>query len=111
MTIGHLWYLPVLILPTLLTWVWAASGDGSPAPRTGQASQPADIPAGVQVLTDIPYAKLADRTLLLDLYVPERTVPAGSRLPLLVWIFGGGWQGRQQDAFVRLQARPREAIS
>lgn len=92
MTIGQLWYLPGLILPTLLTWVWAAGGNDSPAPRTSQASSPAGIPAGVQVLTDIPYAKVADRTLLLDLYVPEGTAPAGSRLPLLVWVFGGGWR-------------------
>lgn len=92
MTIGHLWCLPGLILPVLLTRAWAADGSGSVTPRKGQVSQLADIPAGVQALTDIPYAKVADRTLLLDLYVPERTVPAGSRLPLLVWIFGGGWR-------------------
>ncbi|WP_406695738.1 alpha/beta hydrolase [Singulisphaera sp. Ch08] len=50
---------------------------------------------GVKVERDLTYATLKnDRTLKLDLYVPEN---APERLPLIVWIHGGGW--RQGNKF------------
>jgi acetyl esterase/lipase len=44
---------------------------------------------GVEIERDLTYAKLKnDRSLKLDLYVPK---DAPEKLPLIVWIHGGGW--------------------
>lgn len=55
----------------------------------------ADVPAGVRVHKDIEYARVGDRPLLLDLYVPaQQTGP----LPGLIFIHGGGWKsGHKED--------------
>src|SRR5262249_12029455 len=46
---------------------------------------------GVRIERDATYAKVGkDRELKLDLYVPEK---AEGKLPLVVWIHGGGWRG------------------
>ena len=47
------------------------------------------VPEGVKALRDLEYAKVGERPLLLDLYVPEK---ADGPLPLVVWVHGGGWQ-------------------
>jgi acetyl esterase len=45
---------------------------------------------GVKVERDLTYAKVnGDREMKLDLYVPEG---AEGKLPLVVWVHGGGWQ-------------------
>ncbi|SIO60964.1 Acetyl esterase/lipase [Singulisphaera sp. GP187] len=45
---------------------------------------------GVKIERDLTYAKLkANRALKLDLYVPETAL---EKLPLIVWIHGGGWR-------------------
>ncbi len=46
------------------------------------------IPDGVKVIKDLEYASVAGESLRLDLYLPEKP---GAKLPLLVWIHGGGW--------------------
>lgn len=52
------------------------------------------LPAGVKARRDLEYAKVGEKRLLLDLYLPER---AKGTLPLLVWIHGGGWQSGSKD--------------
>ena len=52
------------------------------------------LPADVKALKDIEYAKIGDRKLLLDLYLPEK---AKDRLPVIVWVHGGGWQGGTKE--------------
>ena len=46
------------------------------------------VPAGVKVLRDLEYARVGDKKLLLDLYLPEK---ASAPLPAVVGIHGGGW--------------------
>lgn len=47
------------------------------------------LPAGTRIESDIVYAQVGDRRLLLDLYVPPKgSVP----LPVIVWVHGGGWR-------------------
>jgi acetyl esterase/lipase len=41
-------------------------------------------------MRDVEYAKVGDKRLLLDLFVPEK---ADAPLPLIVWIHGGAWLG------------------
>lgn len=59
------------------------SGGGRPAP------------AGVKAERDIVYAKVGERELKLDLYLPA-AAPAG-KLPLVVWIHGGAWRAGSKD--------------
>lgn len=44
-----------------------------------------------RVFTDIVYATVGGKELLLDLYLPEEAASTGR--PLVIWIHGGGWQG------------------
>jgi acetyl esterase/lipase len=52
------------------------------------------LPAGVKALRDLEYAHVGEKRLLLDLYRPEK---AEGKLPLIVWIHGGGWQSGSKD--------------
>lgn len=46
------------------------------------------LPAGVKRISDIEYATVDDKSMLLDIYLPEK---AGQSLPVVVWIHGGAW--------------------
>lgn len=50
------------------------------------------IPAGVTAHRDLEYAKIGDKRLLLDIYVPDTTADSDEPLPLIVWIHGGAWR-------------------
>ncbi|MFH1719137.1 MAG: alpha/beta hydrolase, partial [Planctomycetota bacterium] len=50
---------------------------------------------------DIVYAWVADRKLLLDLYLPTKW---SAPLPVIVWVHGGGWRGGSKGSGG--QARP-----
>jgi acetyl esterase/lipase len=49
----------------------------------------------VVVLRDLEYARVDDLSLKLDLYLPD-PLP-DKRLPLVIWIHGGGWRGGSKD--------------
>jgi hypothetical protein len=57
-------------------------------PVTAKQTPPpqAKVPEGVRVERDLEYAKVGDKKLLLDLYLPEKT---GRPLPGIVGIRGG----------------------
>lgn len=57
--------------------------------RRGQGAAP--LPAGVKLEADIPYAGTDNPRQRLDLMLPE--TPKGGKLPVVVFIHGGGWQG------------------
>ena len=50
---------------------------------------PPDVPEGVRAIRDIEFAVSPQGPLLLDLYLPEE--PPGEALPVLLYVFGGGW--------------------
>ncbi len=52
------------------------------------------LPADVTVHRDVEYARVGDKSLLLDIYVPEKV--AAPR-PLVVWIHGGGWRNGSKN--------------
>ena len=49
---------------------------------------PPTLPEGVRTLRDLQYVEGGHQRNRLDLYLPEK---AEGRLPLVVWIHGGGW--------------------
>lgn len=58
------------------------------------------VPEGVKALRDLVYARVDDRELKLDLYLPASAQPAEGHkpediapVPLIVWVHGGGWRG------------------
>ncbi|MCC9604312.1 alpha/beta hydrolase fold domain-containing protein [Blastopirellula sp. JC732] len=58
------------------------------------AQPPRQVPAGTEMKKDLTYAKIGDRELKLDLYLPEK---ADKSLPLVIWIHGGGWMAGTKD--------------
>lgn len=66
-------------------------------PKQAQPVSAAVVAAGVKVLRDLEYGKVGDGKLLLDLYLPEKS---GGKLPLIIWIHGGGWHaGAKENCF------------
>ncbi|MDB5300286.1 MAG: hypothetical protein JWO87_1949 [Phycisphaerales bacterium] len=47
------------------------------------------LPAGVKLFPNLEYASVNGKSLLLDLYLPEK---ADAPLPVIVYVHGGGWQ-------------------
>jgi acetyl esterase/lipase len=62
------------------------------------------VPDGVKRTANVEYAKVGEKKLLLDLYIPEK---AEGPLPVVVGIFGGAWLGgsKEQAQGVRLSGR------
>jgi acetyl esterase/lipase len=58
-----------------------------------------DTPPG-SLLHDLEYARAGDKSLRLDLYLPEHS---GRPLPLIIWIHGGAWRaGQKANCHARL---------
>jgi arylformamidase len=52
---------------------------------------------------DIPYVENGHKRHVLDIYTPDR--PAGTSLPVMFWIHGGGWQaGDKSDVALKPKA-------
>ena len=56
----------------------------------------APLPESVELRSDIEYGKVGDRPLLLDLYSPNERK---EKLPLLIFIHGGGWKGGKKEDY------------
>lgn len=83
------------------TWIWAIGLAVALAWVNLAASQerskrptPRMLPEGVKVFRDLSYIEGGHERNRLDLYLPEK---AEGRLPLVVWIHGGAWQGGSKD--------------
>jgi len=70
---------------------------GQPPGKENQPGpKPPVVPKGARVVRDLEYARVGDKKLLLDLYMPEQ---ADAPLPVIVAIHGGGWAaGRKEEA-------------
>jgi acetyl esterase/lipase len=55
---------------------------------------PANLPKGVKFVGDLAYVEHGHVRNRLDLYLPEK---AEDKLPLVVWIHGGGWQAGSKE--------------
>jgi len=76
------------LLPALLALSFASSVAAQPNKDKRPQPKAASVPEGVKVERDLEYAKVGDKKLLLDLYLPEK---ATGPLPVIVGIHGGGW--------------------
>lgn len=63
-------------------------------PRQAAIGAFRSLPADVKTFQNLEYAKVGDRKLPLDLYLPEK---AEGKLPVIVWIHGGGWMGGTKE--------------
>lgn len=66
-----------------------------------EAAQPRPA-QNVDVTRDVAYGRAGERSLKLDIYQPK--TPAADRLPVIVWIHGGGWRGGNKSSGGRLTA-------
>lgn len=97
-------------LALLLTAGFTSAQDKA-APKTEKRPQlpPAQlqrIPDGVKVVRELPYAPGGHERHKLDIYTPD-SAPAGAKLPLVVWVHGGGWQNGTKNACPALWLVPR----
>jgi acetyl esterase/lipase len=58
-------------------------------------ARPSNLPQGVKFLGDLEYTEHGHQRNRLNLYIPEK---AEARLPLVVWIHGGGWQTGDKES-------------
>jgi acetyl esterase/lipase len=66
-----------------------------------KAPAPPWLPPGVKAAAkDVEYVKNGHERNKLDIYAPEK--PAG-KMPLVVWIHGGGWQGGSKESLPALE--------
>lgn len=81
------WFCLILVL---LACGHALGDESSPTAPTNAAPAAAKAPdANVEIHKNLEYAKVGDKSLLLDLYLPkDRSQP----VPLVIWIHGGGWR-------------------
>ena len=54
------------------------------------------LPDGVNAQRNIPYVTNGHERQVLDLFTPQ---DAKDKLPLIIWIHGGGWQNGSKDGF------------
>jgi len=83
--------VPILAFALLLQTL-AAAPPAQPATAQSQPAAPKPPPPppeGVNVIRDVEYAKVADISLLMDIYIPK---DARGALPCVMYIHGGGWR-------------------
>ncbi len=103
-------FLPPVALALSLA-LTAAPAQDKGATKTGKRPQlpPGQLPRlpdGVKVVRELPYAPGGHERHKLDIYTPENLAP-GAKLPLIVWIHGGGWQNGSKNACPALWLVPR----
>lgn len=122
--------LSLVLLAAPLTWGQPTDPAALPnpdpqAPRPAPAARNAAprVPDGVKALRNQVYAKVGDRELRLDLYLPKeaQAAPADTkpnvgadaaaskpaRVPLVIWIHGGGWRGGSKNVCASLPLTER----
>jgi len=59
------------------------------APCVAGRASAQSVPDGVRVLRDVVYARVGEKSLLMDIYSPENST---GPLPAVMYIHGGGWR-------------------
>jgi acetyl esterase/lipase len=66
-----------------------ASGENPQKPTAKELPAAKELP-GIKSFRDLEYARAGEKSLRLDLYLPEKSQ---NPLPLIIWIHGGAWIG------------------
>jgi acetyl esterase/lipase len=78
---------------------WTALVGAAVAAVRAEVIRP-ELPAGVEVHSDIIYRRVGHRQMKLDIYVPTTPAPASGR-PTVLAIHGGGWTGGNKNGYGR----------
>ena len=73
---------------------------------TNLTTKPTLTVAGMSVFQNLSYGPAGERNLL-DIYVPEK---ATGKLPLIVWIHGGGWQAGNKEGCPAVSTFPHQYV-
>ena len=74
----------------LLAGQWGCHSSPTTRPVKAVSKPRFEIPEGVNVISDVEYARVGDISLKLDIFSKAGTEEP---LPVVVWIHGGGWHG------------------
>ena len=89
---GHNYFKGFFNSQKLVDFAIARANEGAKAKlRVKKYAAP---PEGVEVLRDLQYSVIGDKKLLLDLYRPKKFT---GKLPVVVWVHGGGWKNGSKD--------------
>ncbi len=91
------------LLPAARRLAWVALAGLGLGLGAVEAGRPAVLP-GVVRFVEIPYGVAGDRTLRLDLYLPEGPAPSGG-FPVILAIHGGGWRGGSRTSYGQMMSR------
>ena len=80
--------------PTILPGQQPAVSQAKAPQAKGVQGKAPPIPPEVKVVKDLEYARIGDRRLVLDLYLPK---PGERPLPLILWVHGGGWAAGSKE--------------
>lgn len=72
-----------------------------PFAKAQQEKQPR-APRNIKITRDVEYGRAGDRSLKLDIYQPAK--PSAEKLPVIVWIHGGGWRNGNKSSGGRLRS-------
>ena len=67
----------------------------TPAENKANGEPPKDSRSGVTKIANVIYAKVGERALPLDIYLPSE--PASPARPVIIWIHGGGWKSGSKN--------------
>lgn len=70
-------------------------------PAFSQQGPRAALPAGAKAHRDLAYVESGHERQKLDLYLPEKS---DGRLPVILWIHGGGWMAGSKDQCLPLRS-------
>ncbi len=82
-----------------LAWTSLAAAEREPREWV-----PPELPKGVRTVLDLPYVEGGHARNRLDLFLPEK---AAGRRPLIVWVHGGAWCGRNKEYWAPVWLVPK----
>ena len=89
-------HLLMALAVLLVARVSLGEDDPKPQPKPNAKQAEPRQPRNVKITRDVEYGRAGERSLKLDLYQPAK--PAAEKLPVIVWIHGGGWRGGNKSS-------------
>ena len=87
---------PARVSLAVFVWIAVLVGSALSPVRCPAQQVPADRESAYEVIRDVVYGHAGKRPLHLDLYRPKH--PKAERLPVVVWLHGGGWRAGSKSS-------------